>query len=270
VDEPGACYALAQAFEQGNNFRQAAQNLERTIQLDPGNRNARMISPLICVKARQPDLALEKVADFRKRFGPVGLTESEEMELLRAEAWAHVVKNELDTSEKLLTAAQSKYPQQSTPWETLVDIYLQLGRVTNAVTVLDAQLQAQPNSSRALINYAALNSRLGKMTNALPYLDRALQINAKDEAARYNRAVAHGALDQLDAALRDYQALLDAGTSAYRIPVLYGLGETYFRKKNRKESLRYYRDFLKAAPPGLPETVAVKERIKLLESGASL
>jgi tetratricopeptide (TPR) repeat protein len=149
-----------------------------------------------------------------------------------------------------------------------VDIYLQLGRVTNAIEVLEKQLQTQPNSSRALINYAALNSRLGKTTNALPYLDHALQINSKDEAARYNRAVTYGALDQFDAALRDYQTLLDSGTSGYRVPVLYGLAETYFRKKNRKESLRYYKDFLKAAPPGTPETAAVKDRIKLLESGA--
>jgi tetratricopeptide (TPR) repeat protein len=71
-----------------------------------------------------------------------------------------------------------------------------------------------------------------------------------------------------DEAIQDYKALLDAGTSTYRIPVLYGIAETYFAKKNRRESLRYYNDFLKAAPPGMLEVIAVKERVKILESGA--
>jgi tetratricopeptide (TPR) repeat protein len=268
VDDPVACYALARVFEQGNNFRQAAQNIERTIALDPDNRNARLISAMICVKAMRPDIALEKITDFRKRYGGSNITELEEMELLRAEAWAHVIKGDLPTSERLLRTAQSKYPQETAPWETLFDIYNQLGQMTNAVTILDRQLQAQPNSSRALINYAAVKGRLGKAEDGLPYLDRALEINPKDDAARYNRAFTYQSMGRHDEAIQDYKALLDAGTSTYRIPVLYGIAETYFAKKNRRESLRYYNDFLKAAPPGMLEVIAVKERVKILESGA--
>jgi tetratricopeptide (TPR) repeat protein len=270
VDEPGACYVLARAFEQGNNFRQAAQNLERTIHFAPDNRNAQLISMLVCVKANLPDRALEKISQFRSRYAAASLTEEEEMELLRAEAWAHLMKNELATSEKLLAGARTKYPKQSTPWETLVDIYLQLGRITNAIATLDEQLKSQPDSTRALVNYGALKIRLGKFAEALPYLDRALQLNPKDEASLWNRAMASQALERLDAALQDFTALHNSGTTTYRVQVLYGLAETYYRKKNRQESLRYYKDFLKAAPAGMPEIVAVKERVKLLESGASL
>lgn len=269
VDDPGACYQLAQVFDQGGTFRQAAQNIERTIQLDPNHRNARLVSTLILVKAGFPDLALERSGDFRRRYPASTLSEIEEMELLRAEAWAHVLRNDLPTSEKLIASAQARYPQQSTPWETLVDIYNRLGQTTNAFNVLERQLQAQPNSSRALMNYAVLKGRMGKMEDGLPYIDRALQINPKDEDARYNRALIYQSIGRLDEAIQDFQALLGAGTTRHRVGVLYSIAEVYFAKKNRRESIRYYKDFLKAAPPGVPEIPAVKDRLKLLESGSA-
>jgi tetratricopeptide (TPR) repeat protein len=80
----------------------------------------------------------------------------------------------------------------------------------------------------------------------------------------------YSALGRLDAAIGDYQSLLNVAKSNYRIAAQYNLGEIYFRKKNRKESLKYFQDFLKAAPPGTPEIPAARERVKLLESGGSI
>ena len=223
----------------------------------------------MCVKAQLPDLALKQIADFRTRYRGSDLKEDEQMELLRAEAWAYVVKNDLGGAEQLLTGAQERYPKQPTPWETLVDIYLQLGSVTNAVEVLDRQLKSQPDSARALVNYGALKLGMGQFAEALPLLDRALQISPTDEAALVNRALANFSLDRLDAAQRDYEALLGAGSSSYRTQVLFGLAETCFRKKNRRESLRYYHDFLKIAPAGIPQIDVAKGRIRVLEGAGA-
>ena len=269
VDEPTACYLLAQTFEQGGNYRQAGQNLERTLFFDPDNRSAQLVSIFLHLKSQLPDLALQRAAAFRVRHRASGVKEDDEMELIRAEAWAYVAKNDLATAEGLIASAQKKHPKQSTPWETLFDIYNQLGQVTNAIATLDRQLRDQPENPLALVNYGALNSRLGKHAEALPYLDRALQINPRNELALLNRAIANFALDKLDAAIRDYDALRLSGTPAYQFQVLYGLGEAYFRKKNRTESQRYYKEFLRVAPRGMPEISAVKERIRLLESGGS-
>ena len=67
-----------------------------------------------------------------------------------------------------------------------------------------------------------------------------------------------------------YQTILATSKSAYQVQVLFSLGETYFRKKNRKESLRYFKDFLKVAPPNMPETIKARERIKLLGSSDTI
>ena len=270
VDDPTVCYMLAQIFEQGGNHRQAGQFIERTLAYDPTNRSAHLVSILMHVKASLPDQALARAAQFRSRFGISNLREDEEIELIRAEAWAYVVKNDLPTAERMLAAAQTRFPRQSAPWDTLFDIYLQGGRITNALATLDHQLRTQPDSLRALVNYGALHMRMGQFTNALPYLDRALKVNPNDDSALLNRAMANFALDRLDAAAADYQTILATSKSAYQVQVLFSLGETYFRKKNRKESLRYFKDFLKVAPPNMPETIKARERIKLLGSSDTI
>jgi tetratricopeptide (TPR) repeat protein len=192
------------------------------------------------------------------------------MELIRAEAWAYVVKDDLGAAEKLLTKARDRHPDQATPWETLFDIYLNLDKISNAVAVLDQQLKSQPKNPRALINYGALKMRTGHSAEeALPYLDRALEINPKDEDARLNRALANLMANRFDAAQQDYETLLNSGVSYNRLDVLFGLAETYYHKKNRKESLKYYDEFLKIAPAGMPQIPMIKQRIKLLESGGA-
>lgn len=268
-DEPVACYTLGKEFEQGGLFRQAGQYMERTIHFDPDNRSAQLDSVLMHLKAQLPEIALQRAKGIRASFGAAGLTEDEEIFLLNAEAWALVVKNELPAAEQILRDAQKKYPKSSAPWDTLADIYVQLGRVTNALETLDKQLRAQPDSQQALVKYGGNLLPLGRYTEALTYLDRAVKLNPNNPSALLNRALAHSRLGHLDAAQADFESLLKVAKSNNRIAALYSLADIHFRKKNREESLKHYEDFLKIAPPGMPEIPLAKERIKLLESGGS-
>ena len=110
---------------------------------------------------------------------------------------------------------------------------------------------------------------LGRYTEALTYLDRAVKLNPNNPSALVNRALAHSRLDHLGAAQSDFESLLKVAKSNNRIAALFGLADIHFRKKNRKESLKHYEDFLKMAPPGMAEIPLAKERVRLLESGGS-
>ena len=143
-------------------------------------------------------------------------------------------------------------------------------RLTNAMTTLDRQLQAQPGSQRALINYGAVNARLNKFEEAIPYYDRALKVAPNDEIALFNRGTANSKLNRLEAAQKDFEALLNVAKSNYRAVALFNLGDVHYRKKNRKMSIGYFEDFIKASPEGAPEIAVAKERIRLLESGGTL
>jgi len=268
-DEPTACYALAREFQEGALFRQAGQFIERTLHFDPDNRSAQLVSALLHLRAQLPEIALQRVKAFRARYGASGLTEDEEIDLLNAEAWAHVVKGELPDAERLLADAQRRFPRSSAPWDTLSDIYGQLGRVTNALETLDKQLRLQPDSQPVLVRYGGILFNLGRYPEALTYLDRALKLNPSNESALQNRALVHSRMDRLDAAQTDFESLLKVGKSNYRIAALYGLGDIHFRKKQRKESLKYFQDFLKAAPPSLAEVPTAKENIRILESSST-
>lgn len=268
VDHPLGSLALGETFRRNGNFRQAAHFFERALRFDPDNRASQLLLISASASAQLSDIALQKIAAFRSTHSRT-ITETEEMELLRSEAWARVGLNQMATAENLLISAAPRYPKNSAPWDTLVDIYLQLGRITNALTVLDRQLQAQPDSHRALINYGAINARLNKFAEAIPYYDRALKAAPNDEIGLFNRATANSKLDRLDAAQKDFETLLNVAKSNYRAVALFGLGDIHFRKKNKSLSLGYYTDFIKAAPEGAPEITVAKERIKLLEGGGS-
>lgn len=270
VDEPTICYILARMFEIGSNFRQAAQLLERTIHFEPRNKSARLAYMLMCVQSMLPDVAAKAIADFRATFPASSLAEEEQSELLRAEAWTHVIRNDVPAAERLLTDAWSKSPQRAAPWETLLDIYLKLGRITNAVHLLDQQLKVQPDNMRALVNYGYIKIQTGEVAAALPYLNRALKLNPKDEQALLNRAIAYFKSDQIDAAIADYETLRTSAKPSYQLQIRYGLAEAYFRRKRVKESLKLYKEFIATAPAGTPEIGPARERIKLLESGAVL
>jgi len=268
VDQPLATSFLAETLRNNRNYRQAAHYFERTLHFDPDNRPAQVLLISSVVNAQLPNLGLDMIAKFRARHGQT-ISEPEEMEMLRSEAWARIGRNELPEAERLLLSAAARYPKSSSPWDTLVDIYFQLGSLTNAITTLDRQLQAQPDNQRALINYGAVNARLNKFAEAIPYYDRALKAAPNDEIALFNRATANSKLDRLEAAQKDFESLLGVAKSNYRTVALFGLGDIHFRRKNRQLSIGYFKDFIKASYEGAPEIAVAKEKIKLLEGGAN-
>lgn len=269
VDEPSANSSLALALRRGGNHRQAAQNLERALFYDPENRSAQVVLISMLVNARLPHLALARISAFRAKYGS-SITEAEETDLVRSECWAKVGRGELAEAERILEALIAREPKRSFPYDTLADIYIQSGKLTNAVTILDRQLRVQPENPRALLNYGAAKGRMGLYAEAVPFYDRVLKLDASDELALFNRATANAKLDRLDAAQRDFETLLKVAKSSYRTVAMLGLGDVHFRNKNRREGIRYYKDFIKASPEGTPEIGLARERIRLMESSASL
>src|SRR5205085_2940976 len=135
----------------GHSYRQAAQQLLRVVSLTPTNIDARIGLPDMCLKAGQIDLALKYVADVRSTQKTLHTGEREY--LLQTEAWADLYRNDLSSAEKILNEAQAAYPLNDLPYSTLAEIYLRLGRITNAMEVLERELKAQPENGGALNNY---------------------------------------------------------------------------------------------------------------------
>jgi tetratricopeptide (TPR) repeat protein len=266
VDEPNTCFLLAKTFQKGGNHRQAAQLLERVVALNPEERGFRLELANGYVQARMPDKALEVVASVRAGAKTNALDAAEDIALTQVEAWAQTAKSDLPVAEKLLSAAQQKYPLMPGPFATMAEIYLTVGRAKDAIAVLTRQLQLQTNHVNAMVNLGAVLMREGELEAAIPRLDRALTLQPQNSAARLNRAVGHLNLNHLDAAQKDYEQLEVTMTKV--VPaVYYGLGEIYTQKKQRKRAIECYEKYLKLALANTPEAKYVADRLDALRRG---
>jgi tetratricopeptide (TPR) repeat protein len=189
------------------------------------------------------------------------------MALVQNEAWAYVFKNDLAAAEKVLHAAEQKYPTDETPFSTLTEIYFRIGHTTNAVALLESELRRSPGHLGALVNLAAVKIQNKEYEAAIPLLDRALKIEPDNGYALINRAIAHLHSGRLDDSRRDYDALSRKMVS---IPhqVHYGLAEIAWRQKQVKAALKHYEEYLKVAPPDTAEHREVQQRIKRLKTGS--
>ena len=219
------------------------------------------------VHAGYPDRALQLIEQIRSDPKNANMTQPIRMALIQNEAWAHVFKDDLATAEKVLHDAEQKYPTDETPFSTLTEIYFRIGRTTNAVALLERELQRSPEHLGALVNLAAVKIQNKEYAAAIPLLDRALKIDDDNGYALINRAIAYLHTGRLDDSHRDYEALRRKMVS---IPhqVHYGLAEIAWRKKQFKIALQHYEDYLKVAPPDTAEYREVQQRIKRIKAGS--
>jgi tetratricopeptide (TPR) repeat protein len=265
VDDPHACQFVAQMFSRAANYRQAAQNLLRTQKLNPKAMEVRMLLAATLIQARLPDKALEVIEQIRNEPKDSPMPAGAQMALIQSEAWAYVYKNDLATAEKVLHAAETKYPGDDTPFSTLIEIYFRLRQTGNAVSLLERELARNPANATALINYAVIKMQNKEYEAALPMLDRALKSEPDNAYALVNRAIANLHLDRLDDARRDYEHIM---AKQPRVPhaVYYGLGEIAWRKKLRTAALEHYTSYLKTAPLSA-ERDEIERRVKRLKNG---
>ena len=265
VDEPNNCFRVANAFAQGRNFRQAAQQLARVIEFLPRELNAHMAIVAMLNQLQWHDHALARIAQIRSEFPTNVVNSPEELELTQAEAMAYLGRKDVAAAEKILTAAQKTHPKSVQPFSTLAELYVSQNQITNAAKVLDEALRTRPNDPTLLKQYARLKILNGDFAGAVPYLDRALEGDGKDIYALLNRGFANLKMEQLDAAQRDYEAL-EAFAPDF-LSVVYGLHEVHWRKKHPKLATKYGEKFLKGAAPESAEAREIKDRLARIESG---
>lgn len=266
VDEPYACFLLAQALARGRNYRQAASNLRRTLHYLPDNFVARLALANACVRGGIPREAFRITTALRAAYHGKSLPAVDEVALIQTEAYAHAGQGDLEGAVKLLTDAQQRFPDQDAPFSTLSELYLANRHLTNAVLVLEQQLKLQPKNVSALNNYGHLLMREGRNADALAPLTQALALQPVHPEALLNRAIANLQIGKLEESRTDYEALQNA-LPRPSYAVYYGLGEIAFRQKKVRTALRNFNRFLEFAPEGVPEIEQVRQRIRALKSG---
>jgi len=264
LDEPGLDNDLALALANGRNYRQAALELQRIAFLTPTNMDARVGLADLCLKAGLIDMTLQQVAEVRATGQRLHTSERET--LMQAEAWAYLYRNDLPSAERVLREGQQQYPLNDAAYFTLAEIYSRIGRITNAMEVLEKQLKSQPENGGAMNNLARLKIINQDYEAAITLLDHAIKLDPKNSLLILNRAISNLKTGKLDDAQRDYQTL-ESVLPKVPYTIHFGLFDAAYRKKNPKTALKYGELYLKAAPRGTTEYKDVQERTKKAKSG---
>jgi hypothetical protein len=260
-EEPSYCYLLALDFLKAGLFRQSAQQLERVNALAPDELLPRLLLGDLYARARLPDQTLQIVAAIRSHaaFQPLGATNAVELAFLEAEAWYG--KTNRAKAEGIIDALLAAHPNDVPLWDRAGAALAANQSYTNALRVVNQQLQATPNRVAALVNQGTLFSLMGDFSHAIPPLTRALSLTNSPEA-RLSRASVYLRASQLDAAQADYQALLRDFPGAYG--AYYLLGEIAWRKADTNAAVASYRQFLASATNATAETSLALARLKSL------
>ena len=266
-DEPISCYQAGLVYARSGLYRQAATQFDRAKTLDPENLSASLWLAETYIVARMPDQALQLVDEFRSRAASFD-GRTNQTELLFIETSARLAKDDLDGAQAAVQKALDAFPADETLLGTAAQVFMNYGRFTNALPLIERQLKLKPDNLSALLNKGFANLQAGAFEQAIPAFTRVLNLETNRASEVHNtalldRAIAYLRTEQLDESQGDYEALQKAFPTAYR--VYYGLEEIAYRKKDTNAAIRNCELYLAHAPTNTDEAKFVSSRLKELK-----
>jgi tetratricopeptide (TPR) repeat protein len=271
-DEPSFCYAQGWAFLQGGNYRQAAEEFARVITLAPDNLPSRLLLAQIYTSVRMPDDALKIAQDVRAAPAVFGLSRTNEPQVLAVEVSGYLAKDDLKRTEEIVDTALKKYPNDEGVLATVAKAYMDFGRYTNALPLLEQQLKIRPDNQDALLSKGNACLQIKAFDQAIEPLTRVIQTETTNFTklhymALFMRAKAYLNSGKLDEAQSDYEVLQKALPTEF--PVYYDLGEIAYRRKDTRLAIEHYQHYLANVPTNFTEDIKfVSERLNKLKQGS--
>lgn len=217
-------------------------------------------------------LELVRGANFRQALAEfqrlrVLLPQEPRVQLWEAtlEAMGYFAQGKTERAEQIALDLRRQHPRDDNVLETLTQIYLGTGRLTNALGTIEEQLAVDPANARALLNKAAVCIQLKDFAGAIPPLNTLITAQPENSAALLNRAIAHLQGGQLEAAAADYETLRKLLPEYHA--VYFGLGEIAFRRKDPGAALQHFETYLRYGDSASEEYQSVVQRVRQLKGG---
>lgn len=264
-DEPTGCLAEGIVFARGRLDREAAQNLERALDLAPESLLARLWLARVYVVSRQPAKAYPLIAQLKERANSFSTAAITPADIVQLELRADYANTNLDKARELLDATLSEPAPDPTVLDAAAHICVLYRDYTNALRVTDKQMAAHPDNVTFLINKGFIHLQNKDFDAAIPPLSKAISLQRTNSAALYCRAGAYLESGKLDQAQQDYETLAKLNPKSYL--VYHGLAEVAYQKKDTNNAIKFYRQDLANVAPNSPEANFVNDRLKNLKSG---
>jgi tetratricopeptide (TPR) repeat protein len=173
---------------------------------------------------------------------------------------AYYANNKDEEAQRLLRATLSRKPVDTNLVETALQISAAFHQFTNALAVVEKQLELDPDAPGALLNKGFIQMELGRFDQAVAPLTQVLSLEPTNFSALLYRGYAYLQTDHLDEAKRDYEAARNVNPKAYA--GYYGLAEVARLKKDTNSAIVNYQLALSNAAPNSQEARALADRLK--------
>lgn len=265
-DEPTGCLAEGIVFARGRLNRQAAQCFERTLALAPESVLARLWLARVYLVLREPENAFPLISELKQRQDLFAEAAIAPADIFQIELAANYAGTNTDRVQHLIRTALTQQPPEPTILDTAAQVTVFNRDFTNALHVVNKQLETAPNDLTKLVNKGFIQVQMKDFEGSIAPLSKAISIQSTNATALLCRAAAYLQLDKLDNAQRDYQTLEKMNPDAY--PAYHGMAEIAWRRKDTNAAIQYYQKDLSAVPPNSPEANFAASRLKSLKPGS--
>ena len=207
IEHPGLCLPLGELFLSQLLVRQSAQQFSRTIHYQSTNYNARLGLAKSLIYGNWFERGL---AEMQKILEAVpNLSTAQRLELIALEAVANFNKGDFNKAEQLLVKAQNDFPQERSLSRSLAELYKASGRLTNALSIIDQELQRSPTNVVLRLQKAETLINLDRIEQAQGAIDQVLVDNPNNTEALLLQVFASIQATNYPAALRTADKILE-------------------------------------------------------------
>jgi tetratricopeptide (TPR) repeat protein len=272
-DEPSICYRQGVIFALGGNYRQAAQQYARVKELSPDDLTARLRLAHLCLFCQMPAETLKVVDEIHAQGPALGLSRTNQADLLYLEACAHLARKDVAGAEATVKTTLAQFPQDEGLLATATRAYMEYGCYSNGLALIEQQLKTRPNDPGLLLNQGFACVQLKSFDEAIAPLSRVvamgtnstIQMQIHYTALSY-RAYAYLQDDKLDEAQHDYEVMQKAfPTGPVAVKTYLGLAEVALGKKDTNAAIRSYHLCLANSSTNSPDASFVRGRLKELK-----
>jgi len=205
-EHPEFCRMLGETFLMQNQFRQAALQFSRVAHFQPANLEARAGLARALIYGNWIEEGLASIAKIEADFPD--LSAASRIELASLKSAGHFGRNDLPKAEQVLKAAVAAHPEQSGAAESLFQLYKAAGQYTNALAVIDSQLQKTPTNIVVLLQKAELQINREEFKEAHRTLDGITAVAPKNIPALLFQSFAYLQEKNFDPGLAAVQTIL--------------------------------------------------------------
>jgi len=243
----------------------------RVKELDPDNLSAQLNLIEACLLRRRVDDALAQIADIHAREQKLGLSSTNQVELLVAEAAARLSRKDLGGAENAVHKVLSKFPDDTDLLGAATRVYMDFHYFSNALETIDLHLKLSPDNAGVLFNRGYACLELHAYDQAINSLTRLINMGTNNptdlyELALFVRARAYLGSEKLDEAQADFEVIKKAHPTAFQ--PYFGLGEVAYHRKDTNAAIQNYQIALANTATNSVDANTIISRLKDLRPGS--